>query len=209
MNERLHIYLSELESHFQEIPESRKPILKMLVDYVKLKSEKKEVSSLVFICTHNSRRSYFGQVWAKTAAAFYGITDIITYSGGTAVTACHPYTIEALERAGFEVEKHVSSINPVIQVVYDKQTDPIVCFSKTYDHGDNPRKDFAAILTCSEADQNCPFIPGADMRIPLTYEDPKRWDDSDQKDAKYDERCRQIALEMLHVFNEVKKERRF
>jgi arsenate reductase len=205
MNERLKIYMAGLENHFQEIPENRKQLLLILIDYIKLKLIEQKVTSLVFICTHNSRRSHFGQVWAKTAAVYYGLKDISTYSGGTEETACHQNTLDALVRAGFEIKKQSNLINPEIHVVYDNQTEPIVCFSKTYDHPDNPAGQFAAILTCSDADENCPFIPGAETRIPLTYEDPKKWDDTNQKETKYDERCRQIALEMMYTFSRLTK----
>jgi arsenate reductase len=57
-------------------------------------------------------------------------------------------------------------------------------------------------MTCTHADQNCPFIPGA-VRIALPYEDPKAFDDTDQEGAKYAERCRQIARELLYAFSQV------
>lgn len=28
-------------------------------------------------------------------------------------------------------------------------------------------------MTCSQADEGCPFIAGAEVRIPITFEDPK------------------------------------
>jgi arsenate reductase len=205
MNERLKIYMAGLENHFQEIPQNRKQLLQKLIDYLHLKLIEKHVVSLVFICTHNSRRSHFGQIWAKTAAVYYGLKGISTYSGGTEETSCHPNTLDALERAGFEIKKHSDSKNPEILVVYDDQAEPIVCFSKTYDHPGNPSEQFAAILTCADADENCPFIPGADVRIPLTYEDPKKWDNTGQKETKYDERCREIALEMMYTFSSLQK----
>jgi arsenate reductase len=45
-------------------------------------------------------------------------------------------------------------------------------FSKKYDDEFNPKSEFAAIMTCSQADGGCPFIAGAEKRIPITYEDP-------------------------------------
>jgi arsenate reductase len=43
--------------------------------------------------------------------------------------------------------------------------------SKTYDDSFNPQSAFAAILTCSQADGACPFIAGAEKRIPITFEE--------------------------------------
>ena len=54
-------------------------------------------------------------------------------------------------------------------------------------------------MTCSDADENCPFIPGAEMRLPLTYEDPKEADDKPEERAVYDERVRQIGREIFYA----------
>ena len=59
-------------------------------------------------------------------------------------------------------------------------------------------------MTCSQADGGCPFIAGAEKRIPITYEDPKAFDDSPLEEAKYDERSLQIASEMFYVFRQIK-----
>ncbi|MEM6771423.1 MAG: protein-tyrosine-phosphatase, partial [Bacteroidota bacterium] len=72
-----------------------------------------------------------------------------------------------------------------------------ICFSKRYDDAVNPKANFAAVMTCSDADENCPFIPGADVRIPLTYEDPKVADGTPEEATVYDERLREIGRELL------------
>jgi arsenate reductase len=56
-------------------------------------------------------------------------------------------------------------------------------------------------MTCDHADLTCPFIPGAEARIPVRYEDPKAFDDSPKEAEKYDERSMQIANEMFYVFS--------
>lgn len=70
-----------------------------------------------------------------------------------------------------------------------------------YDDAVNPTANFAAIMTCSDAESNCPFIPGVDLRIATTYEDPKAFDHSPEQAAKYLERSNQIAVECLYVFS--------
>lgn len=94
--------------------------------------------------------------------------------------------------------------NPVYHLQFDEIKAPIVCFSKVYIDKNNPQKDFAAIMTCSDAEENCPFIPGVELRIGITYEDPKNFDGTLLQDEKYDERCRQIAVETFFVFSKVK-----
>jgi protein-tyrosine phosphatase/arsenate reductase len=56
-------------------------------------------------------------------------------------------------------------------------------------------------MTCSDAEENCPFIPGVDLRIGTTYDDPKAFDGTQLQDEKYQERSSQIALECLYVFS--------
>ena len=60
-------------------------------------------------------------------------------------------------------------------------------------------------MTCSQADVGCPFIAGAEKRIPVTYEDPKAFDNTEIQNEKYRERSLQIAAEMFYVFSQIKK----
>jgi arsenate reductase len=197
----LDTYLQNIESEFIEIPESRIEILHQLGDYViSARNQKKQVR-LVFICTHNSRRSQLGQLWALTAAQFYGIQDIVTFSGGTGSTAFNPRVIRAIERAGFRVEKGNGDMDNPHYIISSGEhilSDPM--FSKKYDDNVNPDAGFCAIMVCSDADEACPIVAGAEDRISLPYDDPKSYDDTDHEKTKYDERCRQIAREMFFTF---------
>ena len=184
-----------------DISEDRIAKLQPLIDYIKSKREKGQPIRLNFICTHNSRRSQFSQIWAQTAADYFEI-PAFCYSGGVEVTACNERTIRSLERSGFIISKHGHS-NPIYFILQDKDTKPIIVFSKLYDDVINPHGNFATIMTCSHADENCPFIPGAEARIPVRYKDPKEFDDTDVESTKYDERSQQIASEMFYVFSRV------
>lgn len=185
------------------ISEERKAVLQVLIDYVQQKIDQNQKINLNFICTHNSRRSQFSQIWGKVAAAFHGI-DINSYSGGVEVTAFNERAVESIKRFGFKVNKEGEG-NPKYFVLYSDDEEPIVAFSKVYDDAANPPTGFAAIMTCSHADENCPFIPGAEARIPVRYEDPKAFDDTLDEEKKYDERSLQIASEMLFVFSKIMK----
>ncbi|MGZ3861775.1 MAG: protein-tyrosine-phosphatase [Bacteroidia bacterium] len=197
-------YCDSIIKEFDQIPKERKELLEKISVYIKNKQKKRQPVNLVYICTHNSRRSHFGQVWAKVASMYYGIKDVNTFSGGTEVTAFNVNAINALKRIGFEVKSNNIEKNPVYHIIYDKKEVPIICFSKVYDAPENPQKEFAAIMTCSDAEQNCPFIAGVDERIGTTYDDPKAFDGTPQQDEKYSERCRQIARECLYVFSQIK-----
>jgi arsenate reductase len=85
--------------------------------------------------------------------------------------------------------------------LYDEQEPPLLCFSKTYLDASIPKDGLCAIMTCTEADGNCPFIPGTELRIFIPYADPKAFDGTPQQEEKYLERCKQIATECLYVFS--------
>jgi arsenate reductase len=196
-------YCDNLTKEFNNIPNHRKEILSKISQYINTKRKANNPINLVYICTHNSRRSHFGQVWAHVAASYYGIKNVNTYSGGTEATAFNINAINSLKRVGFDVKPINIKKNTTYHVFHDDNETPSVCFSKTYDDAKNPQKDFAAIMTCSDAEENCPFIPGVELRIGTTYDDPKAFDNTPQQDAKYDERCKQIALETLYVFSKL------
>ncbi len=198
----IHIYVLSLVSEFKTIPSARRKELEEVATYIKDKIAKGETVNLIFICTHNSRRSQFGQVWAATAAAYYGVRNVNIFSGGTEETAFNKRAVDAIKRVGFKVDGTVST-NPRYSVRFSDETGALDCFSKTFDHAANPQKGFAAIMTCSDADENCPIILGAEYRARITYEDPKISDLTESEIATYDERCAQIATEMLYLFSKV------
>ena len=197
-------FCDNLTKEFETIPDNRKEILAKITEYIATKMKENKPINLVYICTHNSRRSHFGQVWAHVAASYYGIKNVSTFSGGTEATAFNSNAINSLKRIGFNIKAIDTDKNTTYRVFHDDNEAPSVCFSKTYDDATNPKKEFAAIMTCSDAEENCPFIHGVELRIATTYDDPKAFDNTPQQDAKYDERCKQIALETLYAFSLVK-----
>ncbi len=197
-------YIESVLAGMDAIPEDRKKELKKLALFVKTKQQSGEPANLVFICTHNSRRSHFGQLWAATAANYYGLGgNIHTFSGGTESTAFNPRAVAAAERAGFKIH-NPGGDNPRYILTFADNGPEMVCFSKKYDDGFNPQENFAAVMTCSDADKNCPFIPGASLRVPVKYEDPKVADGTPEETARYDERCKQIATEMFYMMSQAK-----
>lgn len=191
--------------NFENIPAERKNILQPLVDYIKAKVSNQQEIRLNLICTHNSRRSHLSQVWAQTAAAYYDVKNVFCYSGGTEATAMFPMAAKALAKQGFQIKTLAEGSNPIYSIKYASDEHPIIGFSKTYDDSFNPQNEFVAIMTCSQADGGCPFIAGAELRIPITFEDPKAFDNTPQQEEKYEERSLQIATEMFYVFSQIKK----
>ena len=185
-----------------EISNERKAILNPLVIYLKEKISKNESIALNFICTHNSRRSHLSQVWAQTMAFYVGIPKMNCYSGGTEATAMFPVAAETLKNNGFQIKTLAKGKNPVYSIKFTENTHPIIGFSKTFDDEFNPKSNFGAILTCSSADKGCPIVSGSDGRFPITYEDPKAFDNTPLQREKYHERSLQIATELLYVMGE-------
>ncbi|MFH6999741.1 low molecular weight phosphatase family protein [Flavobacterium sp. FlaQc-57] len=190
---------------FNQISEDRKKVLQPLVDYIQDKVSNKQEIRLNLICTHNSRRSHLSQVWAQTASAFYNVKNVVCYSGGTEATALYSEVIETLKQTGFKVQAISNGNNPVYSIKFSANQHPVIGFSKTYDDDFNPESEFAAIMTCSQADGGCPFIAGAEKRIPITFEDPKVSDGTAQQKQIYQERSLQIGTEMFYVFSQIQQ----
>ena len=187
----------------QNIDAARRETLQPLVAFIQEKVHANQEIRLNFICTHNSRRSHLSQVWAQTLAHHFGIKNVFCYSGGTEATALFPMVAETLKNTGFEIEKIAETSNPIYSIKYGKNEHPVICFSKKLDANFNPESEFAAIMTCSQADGGCPFIAGAEKRIPITFEDPKAFDNTPQQAEKYNERSLQIATELFYVFSQI------
>lgn len=186
------------------IPANREEVHNKLIEYIQTKVDKKEDVNLNFICTHNSRRSHLSQIWGQTMADYFKIPNVHCYSGGTHATAMFPMTAQTLRNQGFSFQTLVEGKNTIYAIKYNPSRQPIIGFSKTYHDDFNPSTNFAAVLTCSEADADCPFIPNADVRIPLTFDDPKLFDGTPEQAEKYVERSLQIATELYSVFSKIK-----
>jgi arsenate reductase len=195
-------FVEKRVSEFEKIPEARKNQLKKLTAYLRSQTAMSRPIKLTFICTHNSRRSHLSQVWAAIAAEYYGVKGVETYSGGTEATAFNPRAIAALERAGLAIKQQTEGKNPKYEVQYRLSGEPLTCFSKVYHEAPNPVAGFCAVMTCTQADQNCPNVLGATVRIAIPFEDPKVSDNTPQEKAVYDERCQQISRELLYAFSQ-------
>jgi len=196
--------IARVTKQFDRIPPDRQSELREIALYVKSKLAASEVPQLTFICTHNSRRSQLAQVWAQTAAAYYDVPAVKTYSGGIEVTACNIRTVRAMRRAGFSVVQAGGGANPVYLVQYSDSAEPLRAFSKLYNQDGNPTSNYIAIMTCGQADESCPVVEGSSMRVGVHYVDPKEADGKRGEEAAYDERCEQIAREMFYVMSLVK-----
>lgn len=145
-----------------------------------------------------------GQIWAQVLAEYFGISAVSTYSGGTKATAFHPNAVAALGKSGLKISSNSGEVNPSYQVSWNEKGPHLNrIFSKKFSHEVNPQQDFIAIMVCSDADEACPFVPGAESRVAIPYEDPKTSDGTPEESAKYEERSIQIARELAWMYQQI------
>jgi len=185
----------------------RKLLLARMIDYIHSKQQQQSPINLHFICTHNSRRSHLAQVWGQTLAHHFGLRNVNCTSAGTETTELYPVVAEILQEAGFELKKEDQLNNPKYTLNYSSETAPMQLFSKDLEHVGNPTMNYAAIMTCSHADENCPFLPGAEQRIPMTFEDPKNYDNHPLQREKYKETMQEIASDLHFIFSHILEEK--
>ena len=187
------------------IPHERKQILRPLTAFIRKKYSASEKITLNFICSHNSRRSHLAQIWAQALANYFGFENFECFSAGTEATAVYPEIVLTLQKSGFEFSKLTEGDNPVYEIKFAENEQPIRAFSKSLDHPSAPKDKFAAIMVCSEADDACPHVYGAEARFAIPYSDPKEYDNSPLQKEKYSERSLQIAREIYYVLSEAKE----
>ncbi len=206
-NKKLQQYSEEVSKELDLIDEARIPVLDSIAIYILKAKKDYDKTKLLFVCTHNSRRSHISQLWIETAAYFYGVDNVYSFSGGIETTAVNERAVDALKRAGFIIDvSRKNSENPYY-IASQKLPDfpSYILYSKRYDDKQNPRSNFAAIMVCSDADESCPIVPGADVRFSVPYKDPRYSDNTPSETQVYDETVRLIAHEMFYIMKQVKK----
>lgn len=196
-------YVVERISEFDQIGSERKAELDAIADYVQERHDHGLLARLMFVCTHNARRSQMAQVWSATAIHHYGLDSVMVFSGGSEKTAVNERAIGALRRAGMEVRPERLSENPRYSIKYAEGAEAMTVWSKLLDDAKNPRRSFSALMTCTEASHDCPVVEGAEQRFGLAYVDPKISDGTPEEFETYDARCAQISREMLYAMSQV------
>jgi arsenate reductase (thioredoxin) len=199
-------YVNEVANELGTVSAERRDVLDRIAKDVAGRLEAGKRADMTFICSQNSRRSHMSQIWAATAAYYYGLDNVHAYSGGTHATACNCRTVAAMRRVGFDIQDATTGENPIYLVRYATDRPVIKAYSKLYNGSGNPRRDFIALMTCSVADKSCPVVAGAVSRYPIHYMDPRLCDDTPTETSAYNERCREIAREMFYIMSEVRKQ---
>jgi len=103
---------------------------------------------VLFLCTHNSSRSQMSEGFLRALGAqHYAVA-----SAGTEKTSVHPLAIRAMAERGIDISAHTSKVYSDLPPV---------------------RWDYL-ITVCDAANERCPFMPGVQMRLHWSFEDPSR-----------------------------------
>jgi arsenate reductase len=195
------LFIEKRALEFDRIDGERKKTLSKIAFAISEELKQAEELILLFICTHNSRRSQYAQIWSKVAAHHYSL-PIRSLSGGTEKTKVYPQIIETLRETGFKITPAADKTQHL--VAWNENIGEIALYSKAFPDVTKSLDRFFAIMVCSEADQACPFVPGASARFSLPYEDPKISDGTQDEEKVYKQRSNEIAQEMVFLMREVR-----
>lgn len=188
-------------SDFTTISKARKALLLLIANAISADVIADKAVQLLFICTHNSRRSQLAEVLTDLLAKHYGL-DISAFSGGTEATAFAPEMIQAINAFGIQIIAEDDSDNPKYLV---NELGEKTYFSKVYDEECNPSTGFYALMVCNEADEACPAVQGAIHRFPLKYTDPKAADDTPEVAEVYKAKVLEVGTELNFLFHMLNK----
>ena len=110
---------------------------------------------VLFLCTHNSARSQMAEGLLRDL----GGDRFEAMSAGTEATHVRPLAIRAMEEIGVDISHQES-----------KALDRYL--GEPFDH---------VITVCDDANEACPFFPGAASRLHWSFEDPSRAEGSEEE----------------------------
>ena len=160
--------------------------------------------NVLFVCTHNSRRSQAAQLWLGTCLYLHNIENIEVYSAGAVATAFNYRMVDAARRMGFKVNLQRTDEEEKYRV--DSPFHPVFSqtfFSKTIDDQSLPTENVLVLHTCTDAEASCPVIHGATHTYSLPFRDPSRFDGHPHQDKLYEATFRHIGSEMMFLSKEV------
>jgi hypothetical protein len=201
----LNEYVRDFPKEFRKIPEERRFRLNEMVYFLEGQYQNNAPWQITFISTNESTVGQMAKAWSKAAAYYFGFKNFEPYSGGIKPGEISVRTIVALEKAGFIVYKsHINEVD-VYRIKYSFNLEPVIAFPKKINHTKNPGNNFMAVILDGNADLNINNVRGTYDRLFLEYEDPKGYEGSDLENQKFNESCRQVAVEMFYVFSQLKK----
>ncbi len=118
-------------------------------------AEAGERAKVLFLCTHNSARSQMAEGLLRHLAG----DRFEAHSAGTEATHVRPLAIRAMEEVGVDITGQES---------------------KTLERYLGEPFDYV-ITVCDDANEACPFFPGARNRLHWSFEDPSRAEGTEEE----------------------------
>ena len=118
-------------------------------------AEAAERSRVLFLCTHNSARSQMAEGLLRHLAG----DRFEAHSAGTEATQVRPLAIRAMDEIGVNISGQES------KTLERYLREP-------FDH---------VITVCDDANEACPFFPGAENRLHWSFEDPSRAEGTEEE----------------------------
>ncbi len=118
-------------------------------------AEAGERARVLFLCTHNSARSQMAEGLLRHLAG----DRYEVHSAGTEATHVRPLAIRAMDEVGVDIS--------------GQESKTLECYvEEPFDH---------VVTVCDEANESCPFFPGAASRLHWSFEDPSRAEGSEEE----------------------------
>jgi arsenate reductase len=114
-----------------------------------------EKTTVLFLCTHNSARSQMAEGLLRHLAD----DRFEAMSAGTEATYVRPLAVRAMEEIGIDISGQES---------------------KTLDRYLQESFDYV-ITVCDDANEACPFFPGAQSKLHWSFEDPSKAEGSEEE----------------------------
>jgi arsenate reductase (thioredoxin) len=189
-------YFRRARQESRDLPHVRQSNLRVCASILGRELRDRGRLDLMFICTHNSRRSQMSQLLAQALAHETGLR-LRAYSGGSEATAVSPAAARSLVRAGFVLEGAER-----FRARYAEGHE-LALSSKRWDDPANPRDGFVTITNCARVEESCPSIPGSHTRLALLYDDPRRADETPEEATVYDATRDLIARELASLIGQL------
>jgi arsenate reductase len=110
---------------------------------------------VLFLCTHNSARSQMAEVLLRHLAG----DRFEAMSAGTEATQVRPLALRAMREIGVDISGQESkTLERYLQEPFD-----------------------CVITVCDDANEACPFFPGAQSRLHWSFEDPSKAEGSEEE----------------------------
>ncbi len=114
-----------------------------------------QTNRVLFLCTHNSARSQMAEGLLRAE----GRLDVEVFSAGTIATSVRPEAVAAMEELGIDIGDQTSkTLGRYLGAPFDY-----------------------VVTVCDEANEACPFFPGAKRRLHWSLPDPSAADGTEEE----------------------------